>query len=726
MKPAIRLLAVFLAISLVAPVVGASCAPFLQVVADDSKVSQGNATATYAVVVTNGGPNSQGITADTLCNSPVSCSLPDFNGPLTIASGASTTFHVNAYSQSPGNYSIPLQVFGGTGAGSSCLEARALTLQVIASNSTTSSSTLPALSVTVSPTRDIAGQPGDTIDFTLVVQNNKPETQFVEILHTAAQGNFFAESTFANAEQFKLSPGDAQTVSVQITIPPGTPGGIYTAAMKVRGVSSSGSAYDFLLTPSIFVFSPTLAMQWASTPGGCLNAFQESQSTAFLTARNLGELNGPFEAVLETPFELQGALKLSDSTFELNKLEAKTLVLSLNASKQILPGSYGYTVKIKYLNSVALRFDSCVNLQGLSGIDALPAEKFEVVRGATRQVFFSVSNNGTLAANYSIDFNPLPLVGTALTIEPSNFRLAGGQTQLVKATVFSNVTSPLGEHLLPLTLRTSTQTTQYSLVLSIVSSNKTGQSPLEITSSQYRAVEGLPTQYAVTVRNNGFADFGNVQLAVEGLPVDWVNIGTPSQAIARSQQKDFLVTFNVPAGTNKQQASQLYAFMLHAVAGFESVSTPAVLESSTPVKKMDFAVEQVSQQNTADGSKLFLRVAVYNQGNVVLSSIQASLPFSSEYTITSSNPLLRLGPSGREYINLEVAPVTTAKEQDVFLRLQSDEGAEKTTTLKLPALSKSGSADDSSLGWKAIAVVVLIVAIMAALAREDIEQMLHR
>lgn len=727
MKHPIQLIAFFLAISLIAPIAAASCAPFLQVVADESKVVQRNESASFTIAVSNTGPNPQSVTANTLCNSrQIACAFADLNAPLTLQSGASVTFHLIASSQTGGNYSIPLQVFGGT-AGSSCVEERTLSLGVLASGGSATATPFPAaLAVTVSPAKDISAQPGETIEFTLVVQNNKAESQFVQILYSSSEGNYFASSTFVNAEQFKLAPGDAQTVSVQMAIPPGTPGGIYPASFKVRGVSSSAIAYDVQLTPTIFVFSPTLSMQWASVPSTCIQAFHASESTAFLTVRNLGEITGPFEAVLDAPAELQGVLKLSTTSFELNQREAVTLVLSLNASKITPAADYGYAVRIRYLGSTALRFDSCVSLRGLIGLDSLPGEKFSVVRGSSTQVYFSVTNNGSLTANYSIDYNPLPLVGTALVIEPANFRLSAGQVQTVKATVLANVTAPLGEHLLPLTLRTSNQSRQYSMLLNIVSSNKTGQSPLEITSTQFKAVEGRPVQYAIAVRNNGFSDFDNVQLAVEGLPIEWVRIDSPSTSFGRSQQKDFLLTFTLPEGTNKDRANQLYAFSLHAIAGLESVSSPAFLEVSTPIKRINFTVESVREDKTPEGSKLLLRVAVYNEGNVPLTGIQPSMPFASEYILTTSNPLLRLGPDGREYIELEVSPITNTKEQDVFLKLQSEEGAEKTSTLRLPAMNKSGGESDSGLGWKAIAVVVLIVAIMAALARDDIEQMLHR
>lgn len=726
MKTSARIFSAVIALLLALPLASASCAPFLQVAADESKVVARNEAASFTVVVGNTGPNPQAIAANTLCNSAqVSCSTSDFYGPVTLASGAATTFHISASSQTPGNYSLPLQVFGGT-AGSSCLEERTLSLGVTAAGGLpTPTATQAPLSVTASPTRDIAAQPGETIEFTLVVQNNLPDAQFVQILYASEQGNFFAESTFANAEQFRLASGDGQAVSVQVAIPPGTPGGVYSAGMKVRGTSSSGNAFDHLLAPSIFVFSPTLSMQWASTPASCLQAFHGNEAVAFLTARNLGETRGPFEVVLEAPGEIAGALKLSPSSFELNQREAKTISLSLNASKLIPAGEYAYAVKVKYLNSVALRFDSCASLRGLVGIDALPGEKFGVVRGSSAQVFFSVANNGSLPANYSVDYNPLPLAGTAVAIEPANFRLSGGRSQTVKATILTNATAPLGEFVLPLTLRASNQSRQYSLVLSIVSSNKTGQSPLEVVNTHFRVVEGAPVQFAVAVRNNGFKDLESVLLAVEGLPVEWVRIETPSQPIARSRERDFLATFTLPPGANQQRATQLYAFTLHAVAGLESVSAPALLEASAPVKRMAFAVEQVRVEKTPEGSKLLLRVAVYNEGNVPLSGIQPSMPFSSEYLVTSNNPLLRLGPGGREYVELEITPTTSTKEQDVFLRLQSGEGVEKTGALRLPALSKSGSGD-GGLGWKAVAAVVLIIAIMAALGREDIEQMLRK
>jgi len=712
---------VLLAAVLLAPAASASCAPFLSVVAEQSKVINQGQNAAYSILVTNTGPSSQSFSASTLCDSTaLDCGF-DSPFPLSVASGQTTTFHATASAKNNyGNFQFVLQVTGGTG-GDSCIEQRTLMLGVV--NASTGQAAEPfGLGVTVSPAGPVGEQPGNTIEYTIVVQNNKPELQFVQLKYGIEQGNPFVDSTYSNGDEFQLQAGDAKTITLLVAIPPGTPGGSYAFPLLVRGTTPSAVATTAMLPIKVFVFSPTLSMQWASTPAACLSAFHTKNSEHLLAVRNLGEITGPFDAELEVIPGLKPYLKLSATTFELAQREATVLAVEADMPTSVAAGTFPYNVKIKYRGAVVLRFDSCVTIMGVKGIDALAQAQFEAVRGAAQTVYLSVRNNGSVSANYSIEYDPVPLRGTSMLVNPSSFYLRPNETRDFAMTIIANLTAPLGTHYLPLTLRTTGQSKTVYLVLDLISSNNSGQSPLQITAPRFKVFEGMPSQFAVTVRNNGFTDFEAVQLAIEGLPPGWVSVNTQLQGIARSREKDFLVTFNIPQGTNRGAPSQLGAFAIHAVAGLESASAPAFVEITTPVRQLGLAVDSVSQEVVQQGDRALVKVAVYNKGNIPLTNIRPSLPYSTEYTV-SQDLELDLGPGAQTYVTVSLSPTASTSSKDVLLRFSSAEGAEMTQAVRIPALSTTQQDAEvaSGLVWKAALILLLLLAILVALGRDEID-----
>ncbi len=701
----------------------AACAPFLAVAADGQlEVTQGT-DAIFIVTVTNTGSSTQTISANSLCDAPLSCSFPDLSGPATLVPGQSTVFHVvvSTASAPAGNYTVPLQVSAGA-AGSQCVEERRPVLKVRAPDRPTPTPApgAPIAAALATGDDDFATQPGRTLVFTLFVENTAAETQFVHIGHGRGEGNVFAESTFASSDEFELKPRGARTVRIELTVPPATPGGFYDIAFKARATSSSAKVFSVDLPARLFVYSPNLYLRLANAPsaGDCLQAFHGNASSRELQVINSGEVRGPFETDLQAGTAAFNFLSINQKSFEAKQGERNNLRVTAAPSEAVPPGTYLYTVVVKYLDHVALRFDDCVVVRGVVDVQATQAIDYTLLRGSSASLPLRLSNNGSLAEKYAIEYNPGPATGVTLSVKPSSFELGPREAASSEVIVQASKDAPLGRLRMPLTLRSPALTRELALNLRIASDNRT--SPLSITPNRFLAFESTPTQVVVAVRNTGRAALDGVQVLVEGLPRGWTAVDSQPKRIAQGGQAEFLITFSVPAGGLEGARTKTLSFAIYAVSGLESVREESWLDVFTPVNSLDVQVSELRETRVSGSvTEVTLVARVRNNGNVRASGIQFSAPYGQQEYIVEGERTLSLGPQESDEVNVRVTPTNDVQQQQVVLRLASAEGAQSLKSVQLPAMTPSAGGDNS-LFWKVVAIVLLATAIFAVVAKDEL------
>ncbi len=703
-----------------AALAAATCAPFLSFTIDQSlEVTQGT-DAAYTVVISNTGSATQTVSIASACSPPLGCSFPDTGGSITIVPGQNAVAHlqVSTANAAPGNYTIPLQVSSGA-AGVQCTDEKTTLLRVRQSSSPLPSANPSSpVKVALTPSKDIASRPGETLVFTIFAENNGAETQFVSIAHGRQDGNVFADSTLVSSDDFQLAPNEGRSVRIELTIPPSTPGGIYNVNFRATATSSSAKISSTDLPASIFVYSDTLFLRLASAPsnGDCIAAFHSNSTSRELDVINSGKIVGPYSVELQAGSAIYPYLSLSQSQFEAKQGEKTALFVTAAPTASVAPGVYPYTLLFKYSNFVALRFEDCVKVNAVIDAQSSAIPEQKLPRGGQLSLPLSLRNNGSLVTQYSLDYNPAPATGITLSITPSDFKLAPGENATATLVAQASRDAPLGRLRTPIILRSPNFSRELSLVLNVVSDNRT--SPLSITPNRFVTFEDTPTQTAITVRNDGKLTLPQVQLVVQGLPNEWVRIDSSPRDLAPGQQADFLVTFLVPSGALPGTGQKTIAFGLFAASGLESIRTDAFLDVFSPVRALDVKVI-ASSPTTVNGesTETVVRVSVRNSGNVPASQVSAAAPYSNDYVVHNDRTL-SLAPGTQDEMSISISPVGQSSRQDVVLRFASGEGATTVKSVAVPAMNATPTGG-SGLFWKITAVVLLAIAILALLAHHE-------
>ncbi len=686
----------------------ASCSPFLTVTVDQQADVVAGADAVYLLQVKNTGSATQSIAVSSQCPGGLSCSFPDAGNPTYVTVGETKLLHLRVVTTgaSAGNYSIPIQVFSSI----QCVEEPTVRLIVRPSGNSPTPQPGASLAASIAPGEDIATQPGRKLLFTIFIENTLAQAQFIS---AGSLGNAFASSTVLLPTEFELQPNEKRSIRAELTVPAGTPGGLYDMLFRLRGTSSSGNVYNVDLPVRVFVYASNLFLRFSSLPDSkCLPVFHDGTASREFDLINSGQISGPFTAELRAGDDIYPALELSQTKFEAANGESTALRVTAAPEASLAPGTYYYTLFVRYLDNTALRYDDCIKVKAAIGIAGFSDEVYPVFRGSVTQVRMAVVNNGSIAGDYSLDYNPAPAAGIGLSINPNAFRLAPKQATGLAITVQAGKTAPLGAIRVPLTLRSPNITADFSLNLNVISDNRT--SPLQVTDNRFAVFEGSPTQAAVRVVNTGSRRLEAVQLIVEGLPRQWVRVDSGPKDLPAGKEGEFLVTFDIPPGSS-QSASKVIPFAIYATSGLESVREDAAIDLFASVRDLQFSVSDVSRTSAGGAVRqVSLQVVLRNAGNVAVKGVRPSLPYSSEYVINTASDL-SLGPQQSAAVTITIEPTADSPQQDVLLRFASDDGTQVTKTVKLPAMSATS---DNPVFWKVIAIVLLVVAIFAALNRQ--------
>ncbi len=692
----------------------AACS-FLSIQADNIDIER-PATAIFTISVSNLAENAEIARINTLCNpSQLDCAFTDLADPLQLAGLETKTVHLSIASAglANGTYSIPLQVWGGiTGA---CLDERNLALTVTGTEPNNTINGTPTASIT--PTGDVIARPGDVIDYIIILSNNAPETRIFNVRSGNSEGNHFS-TTLSGSEEV-LEAGGSALMQARVTIPIGTPTNVFEFTFLVTVTDAAGNRVTLDLPARIFVYSQSLNLQVTTASAQCLNAFHYKDAYDEVTLKNYGEITGTFTTEITSSSAIAPYLRADKRVFELKQDESTTLRINTIIPPNVAPGTYAYTLNVRYGNYIAATRTSCINVYSVTGIDALSTQEFTVTRGSLTRIPLPITNNGSIENTYSFSYSPTVAKDYFLIIDPSSLTISPGATREATIIIQTGPLVQLGKLTVPITIHSAAGAKVVELKTTVASANGT-DSILRILAPETTIFAGIPSQKTFRVFNYGSTSLDNVHFWLDGLPQAYWSSITPRKTIAPGKSADYLVTFNVPL----DYADSLVPYSAIAAAGLESTKQRLSLNVLLPNSRLDFNIVETTAQPGTGGVRL--KLSVTNTGNMPATRVTPRIPSTGEYAV-ESDTTPDLAPGASEYVYVRITPLSDVPAQDVFLRLQSNEGATAQKTVRLPATGAATNAllnaDDA---WKLIAIIVILAGILALLSREEVADMLSK
>ncbi len=696
------------------------CADFITCVIPEKNVIQG-ALAIYPITVSNAyGAYPLSVSLGAVCDpANLECVFANVPYPNNVPPGEYRTYDFYVYTQkaSPAGYSIPLRVTASR-PGYECSEDAVLALTV---NPNVTEPVPQDIGVyaTMYPS-SASARPGESVKFFITLRNVLREKTFATI--SSAGTNPFEATTRYGYVDVQLNPEETKVVEVEVTIPPGTPGMVADWTFLVR---TGACCYrDVVLPVRLVVHGPqmTLTLTGEPLPGECLEAKYGEPVSLRIGVRNDGEVNGPYSFSLEATEAAKKFAFIVPRELEITPGDRKFVNITIAPRVETGFGTYYYSFIGKYVNYAVFRRDYCVRVSASENVSVSKEDAYDVVRAATNTLSFSIKNTGSAACNFSLEAPPVPEM--TLKLVPDNFVLVPNEEKGIDFVIGTTLSTPLEDYSIPVTLRSAAAscniTKEIQFALAVVSSNKPGESFLDVAGRDFSAVEGVSTTYQVAVSNNGPVTLKQVRLEVLGFPLEWIQVSSPRD-IPAGASRSFDLTFK-PARAGD------YSITLAAVSGRESVQVDSGLSVAPAEKKIDFStVSEVPVQEAGATRETRLALAVKNTGNIPATNIQPLL-FSSEsdeLLLETQPSTLSLEPGQTATIQIIVKPLASAetREHQAQLKLGSAEGASDLETIKLPAmLGAAAKPPAPEFPWKIIAIIILLVLIFAILAREEVEK----
>ena len=697
------------------------CGDFITCLVPENNVTQG-AAAVYPLTVSNAyGAYPISVSLGAVCDpANLECVFADIPVPNIVPAGEYRTYDFYAYTKNaaPGNYSIPLRVTASR-PGYECSEDALLALTVRA-NATAIVPEYEGVQATLYPSTSVSARPGESVKFFLTLRNNLNEKTFAEI--TSGGTNPFEETTRYGYTDVQLNAGETKVIEIEVTIPPGTPGMTANFSFVVR---TGACCYrDVVLPVQLCVNGPTVSIVLTGepVPGQCLEAKYGEPLSLRLGARNDGEVKGPYSFSLEATEAAKKFSSVAPKETEIAPGDRRFVNITVAPRQETGFGTYYLSLLANYLGYNVLRRDYCVRVSASENISVTKEDSYEIMRAATNTLPFGVKNTGSAACDFSLEAPPVP--GMTLRLVPSAFSLAPNEERQLELVAGTTLSTVLDDYSVPVVLRSAASscntTKQIDFMLSVVSSNRSGESLLDFEERDYKAVEGVSTTYQVMVSNNGPLTFKQARLEVSGIPLQWAWTSAPRD-IPAGASRTFELTFKPSKQGN-------YPIAVAAVSGREAVRIDSTLAVEPAQKKIDFAtLASVPVQEGGATRETRLSVAVRNTGNVPATQIQPLL-FSSQaddLLLETQPAVISLDPGQTATIQIVVRPVASAEtsEQDAQLKLGSAEGASDIKAVKLPAMTgQAVKAPLPGFPWKIIAIILILMAIFAILAKEELEK----
>ncbi|MGC8850862.1 MAG: hypothetical protein ACP5O3_01350 [Candidatus Micrarchaeia archaeon] len=698
----------FLALPLL---VGAACADFQATVASESQSIEKGETAVYALLLSNSGLVMQDVMASAQCPSGLNCEFEGISYPTLLPPSGSLAAHFYVYSSDAKaeNYSIPLEITANE-AGKTCTTSLLLSLEVKPTNKTRQGA---PVAVTLNPPETQVVLPGNSAKYFLSISNNYDKKIYATL---SDEGNPFKDSTYYSYSTLSLEAGETKNVEFTVSVPPSTPGKTYEWTLQVK--SSAGDFADVAVPLSLQVYAKTLAVTLlnAPYPFDCAEVKTGGKATIPLTLRNDGEITGPFSLELEGSQAALAMASLDRKLLELKNGEQADVAIKIRPPLSTTSDEYYVSLVGKYGKYEFLRRTICFKVTGFENLEVAKPAASTVTRPTTAAIPFTVKNTGTLEEEIAFEWMPQNEVGF-VSVEPTSFKLPPGESLKASLIVSTSMQTPLKDYVIPVKLlaRNSNYSLAINFNVSVISSNKSGESFLQIIAPKITAAEEGSNDFTVTVLNTGSQNFDKVVLAFEGIPKDWASVDFP-RAIPSNSSADYTFTVTAPKGS-----AGTYPLVLYAIAGRESVKQETVLEIKPFLESLNFQVKATTEKKSGGKtSAVTIVLRVENNGDKPLTSVSPSLFADdvTQYNFEAEPENLVLNPGDAADLKLTIKPNKQTAPKALPILLSSEEGKSAPQTVAVPAMTAEATAVSAPFPFKTATVIVLLIVIFALMAYE--------
>ncbi len=640
-----------LALLLLTPFVLAQC-PYLDVSLIESAQVRAGVEAIYPITLTNTGINSQLVSLAAACDSPVECSFAQ--APYTtLFPTQSALFQLHAKSPVAGVFQIPLWISAGTN--QNC-DLKTLSLTVLPSQGQQQE----PFEFLFQPTANQSGRPGDELSYSIRVTNNQDAKIFVRL---TSEG-FFKGSTHFSASDIEVAPEESKTVSIKVTIPPGTPANRHQQAFNARVTTNDGAQFFYTFPTQIFVYSEKLNLVLQNEPLKCTVAPHNEETKIKLKVRNDGEIEGPFEIDLTAGEQASGVLSVSPSLLEVRQGDAQEIAISIKPKTATVLDVYNDQFTLSYNSIPVFLRDYCFEVFAKTGFVVKAEKEYSVRKGEVGVLLpFEVYNNGSISQNFAIEVTPPKEL--LVKPEPASFTLAAGERKQVNLVATPSRNMKAGKIKLPVIVRTSKFSKAFSFNVSILpESQSPEEGDLAVRQESVRAFSGVETRLFITVKNNLNKHLGNARVSFEGIPVEWYS--TQPVSLGPNALQGIPVFFNIPS-SQAPDAKNILA-KIETEEG-TSAEKEMVLYIEKPAGHLEFEVKETGMAEETGKRILFVNIVVRNTGEKPLSGVRAMLP--TGFALATQPEILNLQPGQSAELSVRIE---NPASENIPLWLQAEDG----------------------------------------------------
>ncbi|MBU1198049.1 hypothetical protein KJ765_06095 [Candidatus Micrarchaeota archaeon] len=675
---------------------------FLEVDAITSLAVQQGVQAVFPITIRHNGANQQPVYIS--AQNPDRLPLQFDESAYVLTPGEEKTFNliIETETVGVGEYEIPIEISADEGYGS-CYEYETIQLAVETS-STPTPEPLDSVAMSIDPKEARQVFPGEILSYDIRVHNNYNEEIIVEL---DAPDNPFSSSTSFAEKVFRIPARSSKVVRVRVTIPPGTPGSIYDLVFRAE-VNTACCIQELIVPASISVFGENARLSVFREPYGCVSVKQGETYNMELGIQNDGGVRGPYTMEVLGEPESTRNVQLQVRRFELMEGERTYVNVSIRPPENEPQEIKFFTLRIRYLDFSMYETAFCYRVQGTKDIEIEKPVEINAKRCSTESFEFSLKNIGSLEDTYAIETRPMR--GASVFVDPQTFTLRPSERQRASVVLGVSCLAPLGLQNLEARIIGS-EFTRSELFEVRIAPNETRQLFLKLTAPKtVRVVEGIPTEFTVSVFNTLSVPVDGTFISIEGIPDEWVEIeGAKTIRSASTAQYKVRVHTEITGD---------FPISIIAASGLEKSRVSSTLLIEPQVQQLDYAYQTDFAELDGEVQEVRVFLTVTNLGNVVLNDILVSTSAEDVNVIPIEN-IASLAPGESRSINAVVRPLQDTSEKLIPLRLKSTEGAVQTKSIALPALRRADETTPFDFPWKIVAIIVVLVLIFAVLAKSD-------
>ncbi len=328
--------------------------------------------AAFPISVTNLGVNNQLVSFQGICTDDLTCFYSDTPSFTLVPSEAKTlNMLVDTTNADAGLHEINLMT--SVSGGSAC-DSRVLLLNVSGQLVQPTDETEP-FSVKLEPTGQFSLRPGEKLDFTVTVTNNRGEKAFVDF---RALGDF-AQNTQFSLVSVDLAAYETKQVTATVKVPAGTPAENFHPLIRVRATTNEGLQYYYEMPYDVFVYSEAINLEVRNTPAACIKTWHDNVTKIALEVKNVGENQGPFDISIEGEIPIKQLINIP-RVLEVIQGDKQALDVLISPKRATLLDEYRFNLVIKYLDYTIKQIPVCFNVDAVKGFFVSANDEYIVQR----------------------------------------------------------------------------------------------------------------------------------------------------------------------------------------------------------------------------------------------------------------------------------------------------------------------------------------------------------